>query len=79
MLKIEWRGKPVLVVRRTAEMIESIGAHDDRLADPGSDKSRQPDYAQEPGARDQARIPRPARRLHPPRLPAAEPQCGPPS
>ncbi len=73
MLKIEWRGKPVLVVRRTPEMIERIGAHDDQLADPGSEKSRQPEYAQEPRARDQARVPRAARRLHPPRLPAAEP------
>jgi ubiquinol-cytochrome c reductase iron-sulfur subunit len=36
MLKIEWRGKPVLVVRRTTEMIERIGRHDDKLADPGS-------------------------------------------
>ena len=48
MLKIEWRGKPVLVVRRTQEMIERIGAQDDRLADPGSEKSRQPDYARNP-------------------------------
>jgi len=44
MLKIEWRGKPVLVVRRTSEMIERIGRHDDKLADPGSEKSRQPEY-----------------------------------
>lgn len=44
MLKIEWRGKPVLVVRRTAEMIERIGVQDDKLADPGSEKSRQPEY-----------------------------------
>jgi ubiquinol-cytochrome c reductase iron-sulfur subunit len=45
MLKIEWRGKPVLVVRRTPEMIEHIGTHDEALADPGSDSSEQPDYA----------------------------------
>ncbi len=45
MLKIEWRGKPVLIVRRTTEMIERIGAHDDKLADPGSEKSKQPEYA----------------------------------
>jgi ubiquinol-cytochrome c reductase iron-sulfur subunit len=44
MIKIQWRGKPVLVVRRTAEMIERIGSHDARLADPGSDSSKQPDY-----------------------------------
>jgi ubiquinol-cytochrome c reductase iron-sulfur subunit len=48
MLKIEWRGKPVLIVRRTAEMIQSLGNHDARLADPGSENSRQPDYARNP-------------------------------
>jgi ubiquinol-cytochrome c reductase iron-sulfur subunit len=48
MLKIEWRGKPVLVVRRTPEMIGTIGRHDDLLADPGSEMSRQPDYARNP-------------------------------
>ena len=77
MLKIEWRGKPVLVVRRTPEMIERIGgARRPRSRDPGSENSRQPEYAQERRARDQARIPRAARRLHPPRLPAAEPLRG---
>jgi ubiquinol-cytochrome c reductase iron-sulfur subunit len=44
MLKIEWRGKPVLVVRRTPEMIGRIGANDDLLADPESNASRQPEY-----------------------------------
>ncbi len=48
MLKIEWRGKPVLVVRRTPEMLASLGSHDDRLADPGSESSRQPEYARNP-------------------------------
>ncbi|MEX1993559.1 MAG: ubiquinol-cytochrome c reductase iron-sulfur subunit [Steroidobacteraceae bacterium] len=45
MLKIEWRGKPVLVVRRTTAMLETLGRHDDKLADPASDQSNQPDYA----------------------------------
>jgi ubiquinol-cytochrome c reductase iron-sulfur subunit len=45
MLKIEWRGKPVLIVRRTPEMIERIGAAEGELADPASEKSKQPDYA----------------------------------
>jgi ubiquinol-cytochrome c reductase iron-sulfur subunit len=45
MLKIEWRGKPVLVVRRTEAMLDTLGKHDDRLADPGSNQSNQPDYA----------------------------------
>jgi ubiquinol-cytochrome c reductase iron-sulfur subunit len=49
MLKIEWRGKPVLVVRRTPEMIASLGNHDARLADPNSDDSKQPDYARNEG------------------------------
>jgi ubiquinol-cytochrome c reductase iron-sulfur subunit len=45
MLKIQWRGKPVLVVRRTPEMVKSLGSHDARLRDPGSENSKQPDYA----------------------------------
>jgi ubiquinol-cytochrome c reductase iron-sulfur subunit len=45
MLKIEWRGKPVWIVKRTPEMIGRLGAHDDKLADPQSDQSKQPDYA----------------------------------
>jgi ubiquinol-cytochrome c reductase iron-sulfur subunit len=48
MLKIEWRGKPVLVVRRTPDMIGRIGTIDDQLADPESDSSRQPEYAKNP-------------------------------
>lgn len=46
MLKIEWRGKPVWVLRRTPEMIERLRANDALLADPDSRMSRQPDYAQ---------------------------------
>ncbi len=45
MLKIEWRGKPVWVVRRTPEMIRKLDAIDSLLADPASDQSKQPDYA----------------------------------
>ena len=45
MLKIEWRGRPVWVVRRTPLMIKKLGANDEVLADPGSEQSRQPDYA----------------------------------
>ena len=44
MLKIEWRGKPVLVVRRTPEMLASLGGHDVHLSDPASENSRQPEY-----------------------------------
>jgi len=45
MLKIEWRGQPVMIVRRTPEMIERLRAGEGRLADPGSEQSRQPEYA----------------------------------
>lgn len=48
MLKVEWRGKPVWVVRRTPAMLETLGAGDGLLADPGSEQSRQPEYAKNP-------------------------------
>jgi ubiquinol-cytochrome c reductase iron-sulfur subunit len=48
MLKIEWRGKPVMIVRRTPEMIAKLGSHDDTLADPASNNSKQPEYAKNP-------------------------------
>jgi ubiquinol-cytochrome c reductase iron-sulfur subunit len=42
---VEWRGKPVWIVRRTPEMLAALQAHDDRLADPQSARSEQPDAA----------------------------------
>jgi ubiquinol-cytochrome c reductase iron-sulfur subunit len=44
-LTIEWRGKPVMIVRRTSEMIAKLGDIEGSLADPASDVSEQPDYA----------------------------------
>src|SRR4051812_18158429 len=42
----EWRGKPVWVMKRTPEMIESIKKDDGKVADPQSSvSSQQPDYA----------------------------------
>ena len=35
-ITIEWRGQPVWIVRRTPEMLESIKASEDKVADPGS-------------------------------------------
>ena len=43
---IEWRGKPVWVLRRTKEMIESLKVVEARLSDPQSKASEQPKYAQ---------------------------------
>ena len=42
---IEWRGKPVWVIRRTKEMLESLKAVSARLTDPESRASTQPGYA----------------------------------
>ncbi|QFZ81940.1 ubiquinol-cytochrome c reductase iron-sulfur subunit [Variovorax sp. NFACC27] len=42
---VEWRGKPVWVLHRSAEMIEGLRQHDDVLADPHSRRlAQQPDY-----------------------------------
>jgi len=43
---IEWRGKPVWIIRRTKEMIESLKTVTPRLTDPGSRSSEQPKYAE---------------------------------
>lgn len=42
---VEWRGKPVWVVRRTKEMVDSLKTVAAKLTDPGSRASAQPDYA----------------------------------
>ncbi len=49
MLKVEWRGKPVWVVRRTPEMLASLKSDTALLADPDSNASVQPAYAKNTG------------------------------
>src|SRR5690625_485449 len=44
MVVVEWRGKPVYLLRRTQAALDSIDQLDDRLADPESERSSQPDY-----------------------------------
>ncbi len=44
MVVIEWRGKPVYVVRRTPEMLASLETLDGDLKDPDSAISKQPEY-----------------------------------
>lgn len=41
MKTVEWRGKPVWIVRRTAEMLAALQGHDDALADPQSQREEQ--------------------------------------
>lgn len=45
MQVVEWRGKPVWILRRTKEMLESIKNSDDKVSDPKSDVPMQPEYA----------------------------------
>lgn len=46
LIRVEWRGKPVWVVRRTEEMLATLAANDEFLRDPTSEvTSQQPDYA----------------------------------
>jgi ubiquinol-cytochrome c reductase iron-sulfur subunit len=42
---VEWRGKPVWVVRRTPEMLATLQGLDADMVDPKSLKDQQPDYA----------------------------------
>jgi ubiquinol-cytochrome c reductase iron-sulfur subunit len=46
MKTVEWRGKPVWVVRRTPEQLAVLPTLDANLADPKSSKEQQPAYAQ---------------------------------
>jgi ubiquinol-cytochrome c reductase iron-sulfur subunit len=42
---IEWRGKPIWIIRRTPEMVAQLAKNDALLADPGSIDSKQPEFA----------------------------------
>ena len=50
MLRVEWRGKPVWVLRRTPEMLETLKKTEDKVADPVSDRKAYPtpEYAKNP-------------------------------
>ena len=45
MITVAWRGKPVYILFRTKEALESLHEVEGRLRDPNSDKSEQPAYA----------------------------------
>jgi ubiquinol-cytochrome c reductase iron-sulfur subunit len=44
LLKVQWRGQTIGVLRRTPEMVADLAKVDDVLADPESSKAEQPDY-----------------------------------
>ena len=56
MLALQWRGKPVWIVRRTPQMLAALLKMDSRLLDPNSSASEQPAYCQNPTRSIQAEI-----------------------
>jgi ubiquinol-cytochrome c reductase iron-sulfur subunit len=45
---VEWRGKPVWILHRTAAMLAALNGHDAQLVDPRSQEAQQPPYASNP-------------------------------
>lgn len=48
LIRVEWRGKPVWVVRRTDQVLKDLATLDDQLRDPASDESDQPENCKNP-------------------------------
>ena len=49
MMTVEWRGKPVWILKRTKKMLDDLPGLNDQLTDPASAvASQQPAYAQNP-------------------------------
>lgn len=47
MMRVEWRGKPVWIVRRTRDMLETVKQNEGKVADPRSERKKEltPEYA----------------------------------
>lgn len=45
LMRVEWRSKPVWIVRRTREVLDALGGHEDQLRDPDSIEPQQPEFA----------------------------------
>jgi len=45
LIRVAWRGKPVWILNRTPEVLQTLGTLDSKLADPMSNESLQPEYA----------------------------------
>ncbi|WP_148717192.1 ubiquinol-cytochrome c reductase iron-sulfur subunit [Chitinolyticbacter meiyuanensis] len=48
-INVEWRGKPVWVVKRTPDMLAGLPKNDPKLVDPKSEASDQPTYCKNEG------------------------------
>lgn len=46
IVTVEWRGKPVWILNRTPDMLESLKKTADKVSDPKSARSLQPEYCQ---------------------------------
>jgi ubiquinol-cytochrome c reductase iron-sulfur subunit len=42
MMTVEWRGKPVWIIKRTPEQLESLKKTEDQVADPNSERKQYP-------------------------------------
>ena len=48
LLRVAWRGKPVWILNRTPEVLETLKTLNDKLRDPLSNESIQPTYTKNP-------------------------------
>ncbi|PKM12032.1 MAG: ubiquinol-cytochrome c reductase iron-sulfur subunit [Gammaproteobacteria bacterium HGW-Gammaproteobacteria-3] len=48
LIRVAWRGKPVWLLNRTPQVLETLKTLDDKLRDPLSNESEQPDYTKNP-------------------------------
>ena len=46
LIRAEYRGKPIYIVRRSKEILETLDMVEDQLRDPASAEEQQPEYAQ---------------------------------
>ena len=46
MMTVEWRGKPVWIVKRSQKSLDELAGLDEGLRDPASENEQQPAYAQ---------------------------------
>lgn len=49
LIRVAWRGKPVWILNRTPEVLETLKTLDSQLRDPKSSDSIQPDSSKNPG------------------------------
>lgn len=46
MMRVEWRGRPIWVLKRSETMLDSLSATEGSLRDPESQEDQQPEYAE---------------------------------